>query len=161
MKVFKPPNSYPRLEEEYPHTPVVFLAGSIEMDTAEKWQDKLIGRFEGVNVVFLNPRRDNWNNSIPQTIENIDFLTQLNWEFYGLEESHMIFMYFSPNTKSPISLLELGLCAATKRMIVVCPKEFWRRGNVEFICMKYGISLYDTFNEGTDALERYLGVGYD
>ena len=56
-------------------------------------------------------------------------------------------MYFDPNTKSPISLLELGLYATSKKLHVICPKGFWRKGNVDIICKKYDIPIYETINE--------------
>jgi hypothetical protein len=59
----------------------------------------------------------------------------------------MIVMYFSPETKSPISLLELGLYASSGKIHVICPDGFWRRGNVEIVCNKYNIPLYETLND--------------
>ena len=56
-------------------------------------------------------------------------------------------MYFSPETKSPISLLELGLYATSGKMIVCCPDGFWRKGNVEIVCEKYEIPLYETLDD--------------
>ena len=48
-------------------------------------------------------------------------------------------MYFDPNTKSPVSLLELGLYAHTGKLRVCCPDGFWRKGNVDVICARFGI----------------------
>jgi hypothetical protein len=50
-------------------------------------------------------------------------------------------MYFVPSTKSPITLLELGLLARSNKLVVCCPEEFWRRGNVEVVCARYGVPL--------------------
>jgi len=50
-------------------------------------------------------------------------------------------MYFDPNTKSPISLLELGLHANSGKMIVCCPKGFWRKGNVDIVCERYDVPV--------------------
>jgi hypothetical protein len=35
------------------------------------------------------------------------------------EMAHIIIMYFDPNTKSPISLLELGLNAREQKLVVM------------------------------------------
>ena len=59
---------------------------------------------------------------------------QVEWELEGLELCDIIIMYFDSNTKSPISLLELGLFAHKKKMIVFCPNGFWRKGNVDVVC---------------------------
>lgn len=56
-------------------------------------------------------------------------------------------MYFDPKTKSPISLLELGLFARTGKLIVVCPKGFWRKGNVDIVCKRYEVKQVETIEE--------------
>ena len=38
--------------------PAIFLAGSIEMDTAVEWQDYVIEKLSDLPVTILNPRRD-------------------------------------------------------------------------------------------------------
>jgi hypothetical protein len=52
-------------------------------------------------------------------------------------------MFFAPDTEAPITLLELGLFARSGKLIVCCPAGFWRRGNVEVVCVRYGIPLVD------------------
>jgi hypothetical protein len=56
-------------------------------------------------------------------------------------------MYFDPNTKSPISLLELGLFAKSGKMIVCCPNGFWRKGNVDIVSQPHGIQSTNTQEE--------------
>ena len=56
-------------------------------------------------------------------------------------------MYIDPQTKSPISLLELGLFAHSKKLLVVCPDGFWRKGNVEVVCSQYDIPLFDSIED--------------
>lgn len=56
-------------------------------------------------------------------------------------------MYFDPKTMSPISLLELGLYATSKKLHVICPEGFWRKGNIEIVCSKYNIPLYNSIEE--------------
>ena len=126
--------------------PSIFLAGSIEMGNAENWQEELTKYFERDFNIF-NPRRDNWDNSLEQSINNPQFYEQVTWELNALDKSDLIIMYFDPNTKSPISLLELGLYATSKKLHVICPEGFWRKGNVDIICKKYDIPLYETINE--------------
>ena len=107
------------------------------MGKAEDWQKRLINSLSDKPFIFLNPRRDDWDSSWEQTIENPEFKLQVTWELTGLEMADVIVMYFDPETKSPISLLELGLHARTKKLIVVCPEGFWRKGNVDVVCEKY------------------------
>ena len=135
-------------------TPTIFLAGSIEMGAAENWQERIEREFENEEVTFFNPRRDDWDSSWSQDGEQ--FNTQVNWELNALDDSDIIFMYFSPETKSPISLLELGLYADHRKMIVVCPDGFWRKGNVSVVCTRHSIPMFNTIEEGIFALRTAI-----
>ena len=48
------------------------------------------------------------------------------------------------NSKSPISLMELGLFAKEHKVIVFCPPTFYRFDNVKMVCKRYNVPLYDT-----------------
>jgi hypothetical protein len=48
-------------------------------------------------------------------------------ELSAMEMAHIIIMYFDPNTKSPISLLELGLNAREQKLVVLCPEGYWKK----------------------------------
>lgn len=132
----------------------VFQAGSIEMGVAENWQDRMANIFKDMNITFLNPRRDEWDNNWVQSIDNKIFRDQVEWELNGLLSADFVAMYFDPNTKSPISLLELGLMAHTKKMIVCCPPTFYRRANVEIVCNRFDIPVYDTWEQFIDVLQH-------
>lgn len=136
----------------------VFLAGSIEMGTADDWQVEVANAVTDYDVVLYNPRREVWDASWEQRISNKPFLAQVKWEYDRLVESKLIFLYFDPKTKSPISLLELGMFAGEKKkkMIVCCPDKFYRKGNVEFVCKQYGIDLYDELPEAIKQLKKEL-----
>jgi hypothetical protein len=135
--VIKSPNSI----IHYNSKPSIFLAGSIEMGNAENWQEDLTKYFEKDFNIY-NPRRDDWDSSWEQSIHNSQFYEQVSWELNALNKAQLIVMYFDPNTKSPISLLELGLYANSKKLHVICPEGFWRKGNVDIVCEKYNIPLY-------------------
>ena len=136
--------------------PKVFLAGSIEMDTAENWQSKISDALRETDVVLFNPRRSNWDSSWKQSIRNPFFREQVNWEMDGLEKSDIIVVYFDPNTRSPITLLEVGLHAASGKMLLCCPDGFWRKGNIEIVCERYNIPMFHNFSELLDALQAQL-----
>ena len=134
----------------------IFLAGSIEMGTAENWQEIVVKRFETHLITFFNPLRDEWDSSWKQEQKETKFNEQVNWEMNNLEDCDIIFMYFDPGTKSPISLLELGLHASSGKMIVVCPNGFWRKGNVEIVCTRFNIPLFNTLEDGIGSLESKI-----
>lgn len=142
MKVIKAPNFYNREKKS------VFLAGSIEMGKAVDWQKQVTDALSHCDVQILNPRRDDWDSSWSQTKDNDKFREQVEWELIALEDASVIAMYFDPETKSPISLLELGIHTKDRnKLIVCCPEGFWRKGNVDIVCEHYGIRQVDTIEE--------------
>lgn len=132
----------------------IFLGGSIENGKAEFWQEELtellLEKFN--NIVILNPRRDDWDAKLTNSIDNEMFKAQVEWEYHNLEKADYILLYFQPGTLSPISLLELGLFASKSKVIVCCPEGFWRKGNVDFICQKFNIPLISSYKE----IVRYI-----
>lgn len=126
----------------------IFLAGSIEMGTAVDWQETITKIYQ-LRFNIFNPRRDSWDNTLEQKFDNPEFYQQVNWELSALDKADYIIMYFDPETKSPISLLELGLYASSGKLHVICPEGFYRKGNVDIVCNKYNIPIYKdlkTFN---------------
>lgn len=156
MKIIKPPEKYnPDTEDGIS----IFLAGTIEMGTAEDWQAKIEKRFEEYDhVTFLNPRRDDWDITQEQSINNSYFREQVIWEMNNLSAASYIFMYFDPKSISPISLLELGAYAEPGKMTVCCPDGYFRKGNVEIFCDYNNIRLDDTLSEALDNLEQIIKV---
>jgi hypothetical protein len=65
-------------------------------------------------------------------------------------------MYFDPNTKVFISLLELGLHARNEKAIVCCPEGFYRRGNVQIMCAIYGIEMVPGLDELAERVKRLV-----
>lgn len=142
MKIIKAPSPLPpqRVNGVIPKS--VFLAGSIEMGKAENWQEEATKELERLGCeCVLNPRRDDWDSSWDQSIHDDNFNEQVSWEMTALEAAETILMYLAPGTQSPISLLELGLYANSGKLVVACPFEFYRRGNVEMVCERYQITL--------------------
>jgi hypothetical protein len=158
MNVVYAPDNFEIKSSTTKKRPFVFLAGSIEMGKAEDWQDILINDFKNIDVVFLNPRRKDWDSSWEQKIENEKFYEQVMWELNGLERADIIYFYFSEDTKSPISLLELGLVAKdnNKRVIVYCPDKFYRKGNVDIVCEKYGMLVFNDLEKSKNVLEALI-----
>lgn len=119
------------------------------MGTAIDWQNRVITLLSGSPWTILNPRRDDWDSSWKQSMHDLQFCEQVNWELEAMELADVILMYFAPGTKSPISLLELGLFAKSGKMVVVCPDGFWRKGNVDIVCSRYHV-------EQVISIERFV-----
>lgn len=169
VDIVKAPNEYD-LADKFG----VFLAGSIEMGKARDWQTELTQSLsDNEDVVILNPRRDDWDSSWVQSIENEQFRGQVEWELQAQEDATVIAMNFCEDTQSPITLLELGLFALQKYkqdgepkyLIVHCPEGFWRKGNVDIVCSWYGVEMADSqedlvarVNLKLEEARKYRGV---
>lgn len=135
-------------------TPSIFLAGSIEQDTAVDWQSAFVTAMSDIECTLFNPRRAEWDAT--WTEDNPKFQEQVSWELNALDQADLIIMRFEPETKSPITLLELGLYASSGKLLVSCPPGFWRRGNVKIVCGRYGVPMYDEMSDLTVAVKARL-----
>ena len=150
---FQPPKALPKKE----NSPSVFLAGSIDQGTAVNWQAQIVESLGGVECCIFNPRRLEWNASLPQTKETPEFRGQVEWELSGLELADIIVVYFAPDSKSPITLLELGLFADSGKLLVCCPDGFYRKGNVDIVCERFEIETFPYLDDLTRKLIQRLG----
>lgn len=96
------------------------------------------------------------NSSWKQDISNDKFREQVEWELKGLEQARLIALCLTPESKAPISLLELGLHAFDGKMVVCCPEGFWRKGNVDIVCRRYGIPLFSSFEDFKNETARRM-----
>lgn len=146
----------PTIPSSYSDRPSVFLAGSIEMGTAEPWQDRLIDRLSHMDVQIYNPRRPDWDSSWVQSKDNPQFREQVEWELSHLAWANVAAFYFDPNTKSPITLMELGLMIPNSKVVLCCPPGFWRKGNVDIVAERWGVPVWTTFDAFADAVVAEL-----
>lgn len=143
MIEIKAPNPIDHIDDH--KTFSIFLAGSNEMGAATEWRDNLVSELKEYDVTIFNPRQDNWDPDIKQTIIDSRFNKHVNWELDALDKASLIVFYFDPNTKSPVTLLELGLFANKGNVIVCCPDMFWQKGIAEIVCKRHSIKFEHTF----------------
>lgn len=127
----------------------VFLAGTIDMGNSVDWQAETKAWFEqrqGRYILF-NPRRGSWNGGANGEMEY-----QVNWELEHLEQADIILMNILGSSKSPITLLEMGLHARSGKLYVACEPSYYRYDNVRITCSYYGIPLYSSLDELLEAL---------
>ena len=144
-----------KIEHKLGHV-TIFLAGSIEMGNAEEWQEVIIKTFADSEVVFLNPRRKDWDSSWKQSKDDPKFSEQVNWELDGLSECDLVVVYFDPKTQSPITMMELGIFGPIKHTVVYCPDGFWRKGNIDIVCERFGIHQIDNPLDLIEYIESYI-----
>lgn len=141
---YKPPQN---IQYRDTNNKYIFLGGSIEMGKAIDWQNEVSIFLNTLNIGTFNPRRDDWNPSWEQEHDNPEFNQQVNWELNALDKADRILINFIPETMSPISLVEFGLYADSRRLAVVCPQGYWKKGNVDIVCVKKNIPLFNTLDE--------------
>lgn len=157
--VYFPPDRIPAIQK-CKLTIKIFLAGSIEQGKAAEWQkwviddlqlyaDKLEEQIQPEcckDILLFNPRRPDWDASLPQTKIDKTMKEQIEWELDHLEKSDIICLYLDPNTKSPISLLELGIHIRSGKLVVCCPDGFYRKANVDITCARYGVEVHGSYD---------------
>lgn len=131
----------------------VFLAGTIDMGSGEDWQADMLDYFSALpgRYVLYNPRQENWDATRPGEMDY-----QVNWELEHLEKADYIIMNILPDSKSPITLLELGLFARSGKLFVSCPPEFYRYDNVRITCSRYGVPLFHSLEDMLEDLSGRL-----
>ena len=137
--------------------PKIFLSGSIDNGQAVDWQTRLCRACAELEVIFLNPRRPDWDSTWEPVKSNPLFREQVSWELDGLEQADLIVVYITADSKAPITLLELGLHARQPNLIVCCEEGFWRKGNVDIVCERYGIKQVEDFDELVELIQARIG----
>ena len=128
----------------------IFMAGTIDMGNSRDWQMELYETFSSMDgrYILFNPRQEHWDASRPGEMDY-----QVRWELDHLEQADMIVMYILGTSKSPISLLEMGLHARGGKMHVICEKDFYRYDKVRITCDWYGVPMYETLDEFLKVLQ--------
>jgi hypothetical protein len=146
IKVFTPPYDYDNGKNiGYDIMPLrVFFGGTIDNGKSINWQNELIGELNQEDtvhpIIVYNPRRDNW----PSSNDHSEIDKQIKWELSHLEDADIIVMNILGDSKSPISLMEIGLFAKAHKLIVFCEPNFYRFDNVRVVCERYNVPLYQT-----------------
>ena len=129
-----------------------------------KLEKGLGGLFTRTSITGYMPAyRSNWNN-VPGFTE--DGKPKPGTEFSGdaqfvTQGGNIIFRptysYIDPETKSPITLMELGIHAhGSKIIIMCCPDGFYRKGNVEIVCDRYAIMCFNELDGAKKVLDMML-----
>jgi hypothetical protein len=125
----------------------VFLAGTIDLGNSIDWQSYVTNKLVDTNYVFLNPRRDNWDNSWKQEEDNENLSIQVNWEIDMMDIADIIVMYIAPGSKSAITLFEYGKYIESGKIKLCCPKGFFRKGNIDIYAKRFNVEVFDTLDD--------------
>ena len=152
MKIYTPENG--KLVEDDWVRPSIFLAGTIDMGNSIDWQTQTISALSDYDVNIFNPRRNDWDSSWEQRATNEQFRYQVEWELKHLRRADVVFINILPDSKSPITLLEMGLFI--HKCVIVCPDEFYRSGNIQITAEFFYAPFYSDFESGIRRLKRRL-----
>ena len=109
-------------------------------DTENKDLDEAV--YQKIFLAGTIPRRDKGLSG-----EMSDFEHQVNWELEHLEKADLIIMNILASSKSPITLLEMGLFMRSGKLRVICEPGFYRYDNVRLTCARYGVPLYQNMDD--------------
>jgi hypothetical protein len=121
--------------------PSVIFYGAIQREPA--WQTHLAASLADLPIDILDPRRDDWDRTWVEDISFPKFKEQVEWEMDYAQVADVVVFYFAPEALTPITLLELGMYAGTGKAVVCCPQGFYKRGNVQIVCQRYGIDIVE------------------
>lgn len=130
----------------------VFLAGGIT--GCPDWQTEIISMLKdskNPGLILINPRRKDFDVNDPNAS---DF--QITWEFNHLKQSDIVSFWFPEETLCPITLYELGVCAALKRNIIVgCHPNYKRIFDVtkQLELLRPEVIIYDSLEMMADTID--------
>ncbi|WP_405414549.1 nucleoside 2-deoxyribosyltransferase domain-containing protein [Maribacter sp. Asnod1-A12] len=127
----------------------IFLAGSMDHKQEVSWRDEISAEF-GTYSIF-DPTNNNHDHLNVKEMKR-----HINWELNALQLSDMILLNFLPNALSPISLIELGLYVNSEKLIVICPKEFYKSNYVHTLCDKYNTPIFNNITEAKTLLKNSI-----
>ena len=74
-----------------------------------------------------------------------------------MERADIVAVFFAKGTLAAITLMELGLFIQSgKKVVVACEEGFWKRGNVQIVCERFGVRVLGTLDELTKGVEDAL-----
>ncbi|TQV90692.1 hypothetical protein V2A60_006903 [Cordyceps javanica] len=135
----------------------VFFAGTTSRVDSADWREILAALLSTQPITIYNPYRPDWDCTWREDVDFAPYREQVEWELEKQDKADMVVVYFHPATQAPISLLELGLNAQTPgKVIVLCPEGYWKRGNVQIVCRRFGIEMVESVEELGSAIVRRL-----
>lgn len=131
---------------------LIFLAGSMGQDeNGVTWRDSIAEQLSGRYDV-LDPTCHNHASLDAQGMKR-----HIQWELDAMELADKILLRFLPDAESPISLIELGLYTFTDKLIVVCPKGFYKHNYLHVLCEKYNTPFLSNLEEALGYLALTKG----
>jgi hypothetical protein len=131
------------------------------MGKAVEWQSLMAQLLSHLPITVCDPRRPehDWDKAkafVPDDNKLTGMQAQIDWELDALEQVDVICFFFDVDTNSPVSLLELGLWAHSKKVVVCCDDRYHKHPNVKLTCERYGVPLTSSFKDLAEKVEKML-----
>jgi len=139
----------------------VFLGGGMT-----DWRAKTIEYLKDTEVTVVDPTWVDWDSSWTATMSNAHFRERVEWELEAQEICDMKVFCFEESTKAPVSMLELGLSTLfdatdwAKTTLVYCDEGFWKKGNIDIVCWKFGMQSVGSLEELMEELKDQADKWY-
>jgi hypothetical protein len=129
--------------------PSVVTYGAIEPSPTDNWTTSLASSLSDLPITIFNPRCNAWDSTWREDVSFAPFKEQVDWEMDHAKIADAIVFYFKPGTPCPVSLLELGMYSGmySEKVVVCCPSSFYKRGNIEIVCKRFGIEMVESLEE--------------
>ena len=131
---------------------LIFLAGSIDLELPGNWRKQVSSLLED-QFNYFDPTSLNHGE-----MDHEAWNTHINWELEAMKMADIVFMNLLPNAKSPISLIELGLNSLNGKLVVVCPKEFYKNQYIQALCAYHSTPIFQTLKEGVQHVKNVISV---
>ncbi len=138
IMVFTSEQQLPKKKSQYTYT---FLAGSMDYKLTAQWREEVM-HVLGKDTHFFDP-----TNKKHDTLTKKEMKNHIQWELDALLLSDSILLNFLPYALSPISLVELGLYVDSGKLIVICPKEFYKSEYVYTLCENYNTPIFENLTQ--------------
>ena len=114
------------------------------VDSRFNWRDVVADYYQEEYHLIdpTNPGHDNLSDKAMRE--------HIKWEFLGLKQADYIILNFLSDALSPISLVELGMYVMTNKLIVVCPKDFYKWRYIDTLCKEYNTPIFTQLEQVLD-----------
>lgn len=120
--------------------PRVFLAGTSEPVGEPGWRDQLVVELERAGLVVVSPRPVGGCDYGAET--DTELSNRKDWERRLMDAADYVLFHFVPGRESSVSLMELGLYASVRKLVVSCPVQYAKSSSVRHTCIAASIPLY-------------------
>ena len=112
-EIIRPTSESEDLEKNYGNKPIVYLGGN---SRGRDWRVNFLHRFEQEDVVFINPRRENYAN--PGDSPN-EHAKQVLFERHALDKSHIALFWLGEGLANQAARVEIGYALGASKDVII------------------------------------------